>query len=77
MKALRIIATVVLGGYFLAMALQLIGVSMDVLRELSGQTPYSVNAKAVFFPNLLVCTLCVLGIWLVWRRWSFSERKNA
>ena len=77
MKTLRIIATVVLGGYFLAMALQLIGVSMDVLREFSGQAPYSVNAKSAFFPNLLVCSLCLLGLWLVWRRWGLSKRTKA
>jgi hypothetical protein len=68
MKILRIIATIVVGGYLLAMGLQLFGVTLALVKDLSGIAPGTSGAHTAFFPNLLVCTLCTLLLWAIWRK---------
>lgn len=67
MKILRIVATVVIGGYLLAMGLQLVGVSLTLLRDTAGIGADAANAQRAFFPNLLVCVLCSAALWAMWR----------
>jgi hypothetical protein len=73
MKTLRIVATVIVGGYFLAMALQLTGISIGLLEK--GVSPYAAEASVAFFPNLLVCTLSALALWAIWKPWSKNGKK--
>jgi hypothetical protein len=75
MKTLRIVVTTFLGCYLLAMGLQLIAVTYLVVQELAGFTPPNSGASTAFFPNLLVCSLCAIGIWATWRGKRRAESK--
>lgn len=66
MKPLRVVATTIIGLYLLLMGLQFIAICAQLVQKRI--SPYSAEAPAAFFGNLLVCTLCSLALWLIWRK---------
>jgi hypothetical protein len=66
MRMLRIVATTVIGLYLCVMGLQFGFIGISLVKK--GISPYSTEAPAAFFTNLLACVLCGFVLWLIWRK---------
>jgi len=75
MKTIRIIATIALGVYFAAMALQFAAISIELINQ--KMSPFEQAAPPAFFTNSIVCILAAFAIWLLWRKRLKGVEQNS
>lgn len=66
MKVFGMVATAIIGPYLILMSLRFGAVCVQLVKN--RLSPYSADAPNAFFPNLIVCTLSAMALWLIWRK---------